>query len=129
MPGGIEQLRREFAAKIGAGTALINAVQPERRRADVNLLSERLETRMAQVMRVPWDRHLAAGGVVDWRLLSSHTREAYLDLAAAVVGTLPDDPAAHAYAAAGRASAEVPQAVESGEHLSWLPAGQGVPSG
>jgi MinD-like ATPase involved in chromosome partitioning or flagellar assembly len=97
---GIDRLSREFPAKIGAGTALINAVERERGRADIDRLADKLGTRMAQVRRVPRDRHLAAGGVVQWELLSGKTQDAYLELAAGVVSTLPDDPAAHLHATA-----------------------------
>jgi MinD-like ATPase involved in chromosome partitioning or flagellar assembly len=101
---GIDRLSRDFPAKIGAGTALINAVERGRGRAGMDRPADKLGTRMAQVQCVPRDRHLAAGGVVHWELLSGKTQDAYLDLAAAVVRTLPDDPAAHLHATAQKAS-------------------------
>lgn len=118
---GIGRLSQEFPAKIGAGAALINAVEPERGRADVDRLAGQLGTRMAQVLHVPRDRHLATGGVAHWELLASQTQDAYLELAAAVVGALPDDPAAVVDSTAGRAGAHVRQAI--GDRLSQLPAG------
>lgn len=125
---GIDRLSREFPAKTGAGTALINAVEPERGHADMDRLADKLGTRMAQVLRVPRDRHLAGGGVVHWGRLSGQTQDAYLELAAAVVGTLPDDRAAHVDATIGRAAADVQPAIGPGGGLSRPPAERGVPS-
>ncbi|HEY6309414.1 MAG TPA: MinD/ParA family protein, partial [Streptosporangiaceae bacterium] len=89
---GIDWLGRLFPAKIGAGTVVLNGIVPGRTGVDVGRLAEEFGKHMARVARVPWDRHLATGGVPQWPLLARHTQDAYLQLAAAIIDGLPDQP-------------------------------------
>jgi MinD-like ATPase involved in chromosome partitioning or flagellar assembly len=83
---GLEWLRLWYPAKIGAGTLVINEIG---RRAATERLIADLGKFMTNVRRIPADRHLAVGGVVNWRLLARQTQDAYLELAATVIDALP----------------------------------------
>jgi MinD-like ATPase involved in chromosome partitioning or flagellar assembly len=89
--GGIDWLRRQFPAKIGGGTLVLNATEPHYTHVDVGRLAAEFGKHMIRVLQVPRDPHLATGGPPRWPLLARPTREAYLGLAAAVIEGLPDE--------------------------------------
>jgi putative peptide zinc metalloprotease protein len=62
---------------------------------DARRVEEYFASRCRAVIRLPWDRELARGGAPRWERLGRATREAYLDLAAAVAeefSTGPGEP-------------------------------------
>ena len=63
---------------------VISAVRPGRSDVDVDRLEEHFATRCRAVERVPYDAHLASGGIVDLDALAPGTRAAYLRVAALV---------------------------------------------
>jgi MinD-like ATPase involved in chromosome partitioning or flagellar assembly len=89
---GLVWLAARFPDKIAAGTAVINGLESGSRGLDIDRLATELDRRVGRVLRVPRDRHLAAGGVPQWPLLGRRTQDAYLELAASVVDALPEDP-------------------------------------
>lgn len=69
--------------------AVINAVQP-RSEVDLDAIAEHFTDRCRAVVRVPWDRHLDAGGESDMARLQPATARAYLELTAAVADGFAD---------------------------------------
>ena len=63
---------------------VICAVRRNRRDVDVGRLEKHFAARSRAVVRIPYDPHLATGGIVDVEALRPATRAAYLQLAAAV---------------------------------------------
>lgn len=51
---------------------------------DVRKLEEFFSPHVRATQRIAWDRHLAAGGVLQWDLLEHRTRDGYLELAALI---------------------------------------------
>ncbi len=64
--------------------AVISAVRSGRSDVDVDRLEEHFAGRCRAVERIPYDDHLAAGGLVDLDAMAPRTRQAYLRLATAV---------------------------------------------
>jgi MinD-like ATPase involved in chromosome partitioning or flagellar assembly len=87
---GIDWLSKRFPLKLATATVVVNAAHAASRDLDLDRLDEDLRRQVANVLRVPYDRHLAAGGVSQWLLLSARTQDAYLKLAATVVDALPE---------------------------------------
>jgi putative peptide zinc metalloprotease protein len=83
---GLDWLAGKFPAVIGTAFAVINGVESGGR--DVDRIAQALEERVAGVLQVPRDPHLAGGAIPRWELLARRTQDAYLELAAAAVGTL-----------------------------------------
>jgi MinD-like ATPase involved in chromosome partitioning or flagellar assembly len=67
----------------GRSIAVICAVR-SRRDVDVGRLEKHFAARSRAVVRIPYDPHLATGGIVDVEALRPATRTAYLQLSAAV---------------------------------------------
>lgn len=88
---GLDWLADRFPRKIAISTLVLNAVDPGPGHLDADRLAADFGDRVGQVVNVPYDRHLATGGVPQWPLLAAHTQDSYLRLAAAIVGTLPDE--------------------------------------
>lgn len=88
---GIDWLRGQIPGKVGAGTLVLNAVEPRYTRIDTGRLAAEFGKRMVSVLEVPRDPHLAMGGVPLWPLLARHTQDAYLALAAHVIDGLPNE--------------------------------------
>jgi putative peptide zinc metalloprotease protein len=64
---------------------------------EVDAMERHFRKRARLCHRIRWDRHLEAGGIFDWKDVSSGTRDDYLELAAAVasgfsLGPSPDSP-------------------------------------
>ncbi len=64
--------------------AVISTVHPNGGNVDVSKLEDHFAARCCAVVRIPFDRHLEAGGIIDLDELEAPTYEAYLQLAAAV---------------------------------------------
>jgi MinD-like ATPase involved in chromosome partitioning or flagellar assembly len=86
---GLEWLSGRFPSVIRTATAVINEVEPPPGGVDMDRMAEALEDRVAEVVRVPHDAHLAHGGGPQWAMLGQRTQDAYLELAATVVDALP----------------------------------------
>ena len=74
---GFDQLARN-------AVVVISSVRPGGGMVDVMHLEDHFAARCRDVVTIPYDPHLEAGGVLDLRELSPRTRDAYLELAAAV---------------------------------------------
>jgi MinD-like ATPase involved in chromosome partitioning or flagellar assembly len=99
---GLDWLSRRFPAVSRTVTAVINVVAPKWDALDASRIAETLRDWAAGVIQVPRDPHLAVGGVVQWPLLTRHTQDASLELAAAVISVLPDSGPARGPTAEGR---------------------------
>jgi len=62
---------------------VVNAVRSDTL-VDVRRLEEFFRPHVRATHRVAWDRHLAAGGALQWDLLEHRTRDCYLELAALI---------------------------------------------
>jgi MinD-like ATPase involved in chromosome partitioning or flagellar assembly len=62
---------------------VVNAVRNDTL-VDVRKLEEFFSPHVRATHRVAWDRHLAAGGALQWDLLEHRTRDCYLELAALI---------------------------------------------
>ena len=62
---------------------VVNAVRNDTL-VDVRRLEEFFRPHVRATHRVAWDRHLAAGGALQWDLLEHRTRDCYLELAALI---------------------------------------------
>lgn len=88
---GLDWLSGRFPEKIGHATMVLNALDPGPGQLDTDRLGGDFGDWVGQVLSVPFDRHLATGGVPQWPLLAARTQDAYLELAAGIIGTLPDE--------------------------------------
>jgi MinD-like ATPase involved in chromosome partitioning or flagellar assembly len=89
MAEGLDWLAGRFGEKITGATLVLNAVDPGPDRLDAAHLTGDFADRIGRILHVPHDRHLAAGGVPQWSLLTHDTQDAYLRLAATIVDALP----------------------------------------
>ncbi len=71
--------------KMLAGTVVVVAASSPHVTLDVTAASEHLRLDGVQVVTLPYDRHLAAGGPIRTELLGQGTREAVTELAAEVL--------------------------------------------
>lgn len=74
---------------VSGSVAVINAVVPGSGRVDQERLAAHFVSRCRAVVRIPHDAHLEAGAEVELAALGQPTRDALLDLAAAVVVAIP----------------------------------------
>lgn len=77
---------------VAGAVAVVNAVPTKRGLVDVDKVAGHFAARCRQVVRVPWDRQLAAGAATGLDRLAPATRDAYLELAAAVAGGFTTNP-------------------------------------
>lgn len=89
---GLDWLSRRFPGLIRTATAVINQTQRAPHGQHPDQAADVLEDWVAQVVRAPADRALAAGRVPSWPKLATGTRHAFLELAAAVISGLPGPP-------------------------------------
>ncbi|MGO9292834.1 MAG: MinD/ParA family protein [Streptosporangiaceae bacterium] len=87
---GLEWMSRQFPALHRTATAVVNTTAPKAARLDPDQIDEILEDWAAHVVQVPADPHLADGKVAQWSMLAPRTQDAYLELAATVIGALPE---------------------------------------
>jgi MinD-like ATPase involved in chromosome partitioning or flagellar assembly len=68
---------------------VVNAVRNDTL-VDVRRLEDFFAPHVRATCRVAWDRHLAAGGTLNWDLLEGRTRDCYLELAALIADGFTD---------------------------------------
>jgi putative peptide zinc metalloprotease protein len=73
--------REDLAAR---AVAVLNAIRPERGDLDVDSIEQHFKARCRACIRIPWDTHLHRGAEVVTEQLRPETRDAYLQLAAAI---------------------------------------------
>jgi MinD-like ATPase involved in chromosome partitioning or flagellar assembly len=93
---GLDWLYGRFPEKISHATMVLNAVESGPGQLAASHLAEQFERWVGHVATVPYDRHLATGGVPQWPLLARQTQDAYLQLTAEVIGLVPDGPQSRA---------------------------------
>lgn len=91
---GLDWLSRRFPGIFRTATAVINQAGRRSSGQPTDQIAEALEDRVAQALPVPRDRHLAGCEVPQWAKLGKETQDAYLELAATIIDTLPDEDAA-----------------------------------
>ena len=69
-----------------SAVAVVNGVREKRSRVDLAQVDAHFDARCRAVVHIPWDPHLEAGGEADVDELAPATRDACLELAAAVAG-------------------------------------------
>ena len=79
---GYGDLVRNAIVAINTGTQGTNLVKLEE-------IEAHFQSRVREIVRIPYDQHLAAGSVINYRDLAPMTRDAARDLAALVVDGLP----------------------------------------
>lgn len=79
---------------------VINAVRP-RTLVDIDQLEQHFVRRCRTVVQVPFDRHLETGAEIVFRDLAHATRQAYLEVAAAVASSFGEPPRRRAEPAGG----------------------------
>jgi putative peptide zinc metalloprotease protein len=76
---------------VAGAVAVINGVRSERGLVDLDRIEAHFAARCRACVRVPWDLHLEAGAEALVEKLRPETRQAYLELAAAVAGGFADE--------------------------------------
>jgi putative peptide zinc metalloprotease protein len=69
---------------VDGAVGVVNAVRPAATALDIDRIEEHFAARCRATVRIPWDRHLEAGAETVVEELASETRQAYLELAAAI---------------------------------------------
>jgi MinD-like ATPase involved in chromosome partitioning or flagellar assembly len=77
---------------VNGAVLLINASHGSGEGIDVSHIASHFETRCRAVASVPFDEHLAHGAEISLDLMRAKTRQAYMELAAAVAETFPGWP-------------------------------------
>ena len=86
----LEELEAHGHAELVAqSVAVVNSVRPRGGLVDRAAVEEHFARRCRAVVSVPFDRHLEAGSVVSLEAMAAPTRQAWLELAAAVGDGLP----------------------------------------
>jgi putative peptide zinc metalloprotease protein len=67
-----------------SAVAVLNGIRDERSAVDLDRIEDHFASRCRACIRLPWDRHLHIGAEVALDELRPETREAYLELAAAI---------------------------------------------
>jgi putative peptide zinc metalloprotease protein len=80
---GYEQL-------VASAVVALNAIRAESRAVDLDRIEEHFAARCRACIRIPWDPHLDAGAEVAPEQLRPETRQAYLELAAAIAAGFTD---------------------------------------
>jgi MinD-like ATPase involved in chromosome partitioning or flagellar assembly len=73
-----------YSELVRSAVVVISAVRPREGSVDLERLEQHFRSRCRELIKVPYDQHLAEGGVIDMDRLRPETRDAYLRLAAAV---------------------------------------------
>jgi MinD-like ATPase involved in chromosome partitioning or flagellar assembly len=73
-----------YSELVRSAVVVISAVRPKGGSVDLDRLEQHFRTRCRELIKVPYDPHLAEGAEIDLDRLLPETREAYLHLAAAV---------------------------------------------
>jgi putative peptide zinc metalloprotease protein len=69
---------------VAGAVAVLNAVRPSRGVVDLDRIESHFAARCRATVRIPWDRHLEVGAETAVEDLHFETRQAYLELAAAI---------------------------------------------
>jgi putative peptide zinc metalloprotease protein len=69
---------------VSSAVGVINGVRSTKGSIDVDRIDEHFAARCRATIRIPWDAHLESGAEVILSELASQTRQAYLELAAAI---------------------------------------------
>jgi MinD-like ATPase involved in chromosome partitioning or flagellar assembly len=93
--------RHDYGDLARNAVVVINAVRP-RTLVDIEQLEQHFVRRCRAVVQVPFDRHLETGAEIVFGDLAPATRQAYLELAAAVADTFRDPPRRRAKGAGQR---------------------------
>ena len=79
----LDFIERRHPDKCNNAVVLINNVRNDGL-VDVKAMKKHFKSRVASVVTIPYDRHLANGAAPNWALLRPATQEAYLEAAAAI---------------------------------------------
>ena len=82
---GHDQLAQE-------AVAVLNGIRGQRTPVDLDRLEQHFASRCRACIRIPWDPHLDTGAEVTPEHLRPDTRQAYLELAAAIAGGFTETP-------------------------------------
>jgi MinD-like ATPase involved in chromosome partitioning or flagellar assembly len=74
---------------VSKSVAVVNAVRPRSGKVDLAKVVEHFEQRCRAVRLIPFDPHLEEGAEIDLDRLRPQTRNALLELAAAVAADFP----------------------------------------
>jgi MinD-like ATPase involved in chromosome partitioning or flagellar assembly len=74
----------DYSQLVQTGVVVMSAVRPQNKAVDLSRLEQHFSARCRALVRVPFDAHLEAGAEFVLEQLSEPTRDAYLQLAAAV---------------------------------------------
>ena len=77
---------------VAGAVAVINAVRGDDGRVDLDRVHEHFASRCRDCVRIPWDFHLDSGAEATLEELRPDTRDAYLELAAALASGFNDPP-------------------------------------
>jgi MinD-like ATPase involved in chromosome partitioning or flagellar assembly len=69
---------------VARSVAVISSVRPNTGDVDMQVLRDHFAARCRAVIEIPYDAHLVTGGLIDLERIALATRQAYLELAAAV---------------------------------------------
>jgi MinD-like ATPase involved in chromosome partitioning or flagellar assembly len=69
---------------VARSVAVISSVRPDTGDVDMQVLREHFAARCRAVIEIPYDAHLVTGGLIDLERIAPATRQAYLELSAAV---------------------------------------------
>ena len=79
-----------YGALVSNAVVALNTATQGTNVVKLDEIEDHFLSRVRDVVRIPYDPFLAAGSVVDWKLLSPYTREAARELAALVVGGMSE---------------------------------------
>ncbi|MBO0830018.1 MAG: MinD/ParA family protein [Streptosporangiales bacterium] len=74
----------DYSRLVQSGVVVMSAVRPQNKAVDLSRLEQHFSARCRALVRVPFDPHLEAGAEFVLEQLDNPTRDAYLQLAAAV---------------------------------------------
>jgi MinD-like ATPase involved in chromosome partitioning or flagellar assembly len=72
------------AELVARSVAVVSSVRPNTGDVDMRVLREHFAARCRAVIEIPYDPHLVTGGLIDLERVTPATRQAFLELAAAV---------------------------------------------
>jgi putative peptide zinc metalloprotease protein len=87
----LDWLERNGHARLATtAVGVVNGIRSMNGSVDLDRVEEHFAARCRATVRIPWDSHLESGAETDVEQLSSPTRRAYLELAAAVASGFVD---------------------------------------
>jgi MinD-like ATPase involved in chromosome partitioning or flagellar assembly len=88
----IDGINQRLPDRNRAAVIAVSAVSAHSAELDTAELAAASDFYVDQVLQIPHDPHLATGAACRWALLSQHTQDAYLELAATIIGLLSGRP-------------------------------------